>query len=309
MKKKILVKTSIGLLTSALLLTGCANNAQIKQSKVFERIQVDNYKTNPQYYKPVVLKLPTTNFEGKASNEYNIETYDFSSDIDWLLKVKIQDHYVDSVIKTPTSYKITLSGGDGFMTFYYDYKVNKEDNSVVLTYRDNFEFRKKGGLFSMKINKVLQEYNDDSQVTFQRLDDMYFYKDMVKVSGKVISKLPVDEVKTNLETEFSNWNSKYDGTFFKGLKSQFIRWNDKDEFIGNHFYRLKNSKTYAVMYTNVQGEKLGIPLAVAVYSYRGGSKVLYGSNIKHLISTSSRETFNKKDISKLKAYIKSIVNK
>lgn len=247
MKNRI-AKISVAVITAAVLLTGCANNAQIKQSKAFDRVQVDNYKTNPEYCKPVTLKLPKTDFNGRVSKEYDITTYDFSKDIDWLLKVKIQDHYVGSVLKTPTSYKITLSGGDGFMTFYYDYKINKSDNSVTLIYRDNFEFRKKGGLFSMKINKVLQEYNDDAQVTFQRLDDVYFY-------------------------------------------------------------RLKNGKIYAVLYTNVNGSKVGIPVSFAVYPYRGGSKVLYGSNIKYMVSTSSRETFNKKDIAQLKAYIKSVVNK
>lgn len=308
--KNQIAKISVAVVTATILFSGCANNAQIKQSKAFDRVQVDNYKTNPHYYKPVTLKLPKTNFNGKVSNEYDITTYDFSKDIDWLLKVKIQDHYVDSVIKTPTSYKIVLSGGDGFMTFYYDYKINKPDNSVTLTYRDNFEFRKKGGLFSMKINKVLQEYNDDAQVTFQRLDDMYFYKNDVTVTGKVISKLPPQEVKTNLETTFGNWmRSRYDGVLFKGLKSQYIKWNDKNKFVGNHFYRLKNGKIYAVLYTNVNNAKVGIPVSFAVYPYRGGSKVLYGSNIKYMISASSRETFNKKDIAQLKAYIKSVVNK
>ncbi|KAB7886738.1 hypothetical protein [Poseidonibacter ostreae] len=308
--KKEIMKISVAIVTSSILFTGCVNNSQIKQSKTFDIIKVDNYKTNPEYYKPIVLKLPTTDFNGKVSAEYDISTYDFSQDIDWLLKLEYKEHYIENVIKTPSSYKITLSGADGFITFYYNYEINKNDNSVTLTYRDTFEFRQKGGLFAMKINKVLQEHNDASQGIFQRIDDMYFYKNDVTIEGEIISKLPPEEVKTNLETTFGDWRtSRYDGTLFKGFKSQYIKWNDKDKFVGNHFYRLKNGKIYSVLYKNVNNEKVGIPISFAVYPYRGGSKVLYGSNIKYMISTSSRETFNKKDITQLKTYIKTIVNK
>lgn len=300
--KKTLIKISIATLTASILLTGCANNEKIKTSSNYNKIKVANYQSEPNYYKPVTLKLPKT-------TKYDITTYDFSSNIDWLLKFKFRDDYVESVTKTPTAYKISIHSGDGFSTYFWDYKINKADNSIVLNYRDYFEFRKGSGLFASKNEKALQKYNGFVQDTFQRLDDMYIYKDILTVKGEVISKLPPQEVRTNLETNFGNWNSRYEGTLFKGLKNQYIKWNEKNEFIGNRFYRLKNGKLYAVLYTNVEGKKVGIPVSFSIYDYRGGSKVLYASNVKQLISLGDRETFSNKDIPQFKNFIESVVNK
>jgi len=301
--KKTILKISVAVLTTGLLLSGCANNQKIKTANSYDKIKIANYKSEPQYYKPVTLKLPKT-------KEYDIRTYDFSKDIDWLLKFKFRDDYVESVTKTPKSYKVNIHSGDGFSTYFFDYKINQADNSLILSYRDYFEFRKGGGLFATKNEKALQQFNGFVQDTFQRLDDMYIYKDIVQVKGEVISKLPPQEVRTNLETNFGNWtNSRYDGVLFKGLKTQFVKWNDKDEFVGNRFYRLKNGKIYAVLYKNINSQKVGIPVSFSIYPYRGGSKVLFASNIKKMVSLGARETFTTKDIPQLKSFIKSVVNK
>ena len=64
----------------------------MKTSSNYNKIKVADYQSEPNYYKPVTLKLP-------KSTKYDIRAYDFSNDIAWLLKFKFRDDYVESKTK------------------------------------------------------------------------------------------------------------------------------------------------------------------------------------------------------------------
>lgn len=312
MKIKNLVKLSLGVITAVFLLSGCANQTPNTPS-VNKQIEITNYKTNPNYYQPVEVKLPKIDFEGKTLNKYNVTTYDFSNDIKWLLSLEIKEEYINNVVKTPTTYEVKLGHtGLGLYTFYYDYKINEKENSITFTYRNYIDYIEGTGIFASFSKKDFEEYNNNyAQPTYKRLDKIYYYQKDIPFEGEYLSTLPPEEVTTNLQTELVIWGkNEYKGEFLKGLSNQFIKWNEgNDKFVGNNYYRLNNSELYGYLYTNTDGNKLGIPISIAVYPYRGGSKILYGSNIKHMYTTSSGQTIKKEDLKILKENLEKIFNK